>query len=342
MIIPFFNGILRINKVPVTWVLFILNGFFLVLTSYQSPLHSEFSEIMKDDFFIESGGDIFAHYIVNHQRSYNDQMKELAERSLSGEVDKQMMLGQLAVSDPLLTKDISIAKGSGDEVALKFWRSKMLRLQKMRAYHPSYLLGLFDQNLGYHHWLSYQFVHSGFSHFFVNMLMLLVIGSMLEPILGGLLFLLLYLLSGIVGALVFVLISGAGSVPLIGASGSISGIMACLAFLFWSRPVRYAYFLFIPKNEYCGFVYLPGWLTFAFWFLSDLAGYFGAIPEWGGVAYSAHLGGEMAGGVAALALLLFSRWSARSLLSSSKFIAADISSRVAVGYREPFGKTETL
>ena len=134
------------------------------------------------------------------------------------------------------------------------------------------------------------------------MLFLLIFGCMLEPVIGGVGLLISYLLSGMVAAGVFLFLSGVSSVPLIGASGAVSGIMALFCFMFWRRSVRYVYFLFIPRRGYAGYVYLPGWITMAIWVLSDLAGYIGTVDEFGGIAHTAHLGGEFSGVVVGLVL----------------------------------------
>src|ERR1019366_4294888 len=92
---------------------------------------------------------------------------------------------------------------------------------------------------------------------------------------------------------------------LIGASGAISGLMAFFSVLLWTKNVRYAYFLFVPRREFAGVVNLPAWITLVLWVLSDLAGHWSTPTELGGVAYSAHLGGELSGVVAALAFIAY-------------------------------------
>jgi membrane associated rhomboid family serine protease len=182
-----------------------------------------------------------------------------------------------------------------DQVLLNWWRDQLTQLLTSQSIQPSYNLGITSSNIEYSNWITYQFVHSGLSHFFGNMIFLLIFGCFLEPIIGSLAFLLGYLLSGMVAAGTFLLLSGVTAVPLIGASGSVSGIMAIFCVLFWKHPVRYIYFLFIPKRGYAGYVYLPGWITLCLWVLADLAGYLGTWGFFGGIAHSAHLGGELAG-----------------------------------------------
>src|SRR5690606_8718257 len=85
--------------------------------------------------------------------------------------------------------------------------------------------------------------------------------------------------------------------------GSVSGIMTLYAVMNWSRPARFFYWFFLPARGLMGFIYLPTWVALVMWAISDLAGYFGTLAELGGVAHTAHLGGEFAGLV--IGLLLF-------------------------------------
>ncbi|MCB0343382.1 MAG: rhomboid family intramembrane serine protease, partial [Bdellovibrionales bacterium] len=137
---------------------------------------------------------------------------------------------------------------------------------------------------------------------------LFIFGCYLETILGGLAVLVIYLGSGMVAAGTFLLINGASSAPLIGASGAVSGLMALFCFLHWRIPVRCFYWLFIPVKGYSGFVYVPAWIIFFLWSASDLGGYLGSLAEFGGIAYTAHLGGEAAGLITGVVLFVLTRF----------------------------------
>jgi membrane associated rhomboid family serine protease len=64
--------------------------------------------------------------------------------------------------------------------------------------------------------------------------------------------------------------------------------------------------LFLPLRGFMGFVYLPAWVALVLWAVGDVAGYLGTLPELGGIAHTAHLGGEAAGLLVGLIL-----WSLR-------------------------------
>jgi membrane associated rhomboid family serine protease len=78
----------------------------------------------------------------------------------------------------------------------------------------------------------HMFLHGGAAHLIMNMVMLLAIGRVLEPVLGSRRFLLLYLLSGLLGGLAEWLWAPGSTVPAVGASGAISGLVAAQAMLF--------------------------------------------------------------------------------------------------------------
>jgi membrane associated rhomboid family serine protease len=78
----------------------------------------------------------------------------------------------------------------------------------------------------------HMFLHGGAAHLMLNMLMLLAIGRLLEPLLGSRRFLALYLLSGLAGGLAEWAWAPMSAVPAVGASGAISGLVAAQAMLF--------------------------------------------------------------------------------------------------------------
>jgi len=138
--------------------------------------------------------------------------------------------------------------------------------------------------------LSYQFLHGGFMHLAGNMIYLFIFGDNVEFRLGRLRFLIVYLLCGIAASLFFALFSFGSQVPLIGASGAISGVLGC-------------YFLWFPRNRVRCFVlpfpfsfYLPARLVLGFYllFINLLPFLFSATQE-SSIAYGAHVGGFLTG-----------------------------------------------
>ncbi|MGE3681841.1 MAG: rhomboid family intramembrane serine protease [Bdellovibrionales bacterium] len=315
MIFPILNGLIGWRKAPVTWALVLLNLTVLVYTTYTGvEAQTGLSEAMNSKYFVTTQGRIYAQYLAERSRAeYPDFLLDLGRQVESGESDRGEMLGQLAFRDTAFIRAAKEMDFRGDQVAFKLWRKKIAQVEGYQDQHPSFTLGLNSADTGMGRWVSYIFVHSGWLHFAGNMLFLVIFGAALERQIGGLGFLTVFLLSGIFAAGVFALMTGVTSSPLVGASGSVSGIMALYCILNWSRPERYFYWLFLPFRGFMGWVYLPAWVALALWMVNDLAGYLGTLPELGGVAHTAHLGGEVAGLIVGATLFGLRRYGPESV-----------------------------
>lgn len=146
-----------------------------------------------------------------------------------------------------------------------------------------------------HFWTlaSYMLLHGGPFHLLMNMLMLYFLGSEVERTLGSRHFLILYALSGVLGGLGWVLLKWPGEGVCVGASGAIFGLLAAFAALYPRREVTLLVFFVFP-------VTLPAWALASL--LAGLQLFMMISPFAGGVAYSAHLAGGVAGLVYVLTL----------------------------------------
>jgi membrane associated rhomboid family serine protease len=139
------------------------------------------------------------------------------------------------------------------------------------------------------------FLHGGILHVGLNMLFLHVFGDNIEDVLGRVRFLVFYLLCGLGAVVGQVLVDPDSTVPMIGASGAISGVLAAYVTLFpHARVVT-----LIPIFIFIHFVEVPAAIFIVLWFVLQLVqGYLslGMIAEGaGGVAWFAHIGGFLAG-----------------------------------------------
>jgi membrane associated rhomboid family serine protease len=130
--------------------------------------------------------------------------------------------------------------------------------------------------------VSYMFLHGGFGHIFFNMFALWMFGVELERTWGTKEFLKFYFLTGIAAGISTTIFSWGSTVPTIGASGAIYGILAAYALFFPDRYV-YLYFLFPIKMKYLALIL--GVLEF-------VSAYSHANT---GIAHMAHLGGMVVG-----------------------------------------------
>ena len=130
--------------------------------------------------------------------------------------------------------------------------------------------------------VTYMFLHGGFSHIFFNMFALWMFGVELERTWGTRAFLKYYFLTGIAAGLSTALFSWGSIIPTIGASGAIYGILAAYALFFPDRYV-YMYFLFPIKMKYLALI------------LGALEFFSAYNQAQTGIAHGAHLGGMVVG-----------------------------------------------
>lgn len=165
-----------------------------------------------------------------------------------------------------------------------------LALYPLAVTHGEYLWGL----------LSHMFLHAGLMHLAGNMLFLWIFGDNLEEQMGHAGFLLFYLAAGLLAAAAQIATDPASSVPMVGASGAIAGVMGAYLLLFPRARVDVVAIFIIFFKIFT----LPAWLMLGAWLALQLLGGFTVSGDQGGVAYWAHAGGFLAGAVLALPLFL--------------------------------------
>jgi len=130
--------------------------------------------------------------------------------------------------------------------------------------------------------ITHQFAHAGVVHLIANMIFLRAFADRVEDRLGHVWFFLLYLLLGVVGGLAHAYMEPHSEIPLVGASGAVSGILGLYFVLFPWTSVRITFFFMtIP---------VPALLFLGVWFGFQLL-----IPSGSDIAVAAHLGGFLAG-----------------------------------------------
>lgn len=135
------------------------------------------------------------------------------------------------------------------------------------------------------------FLHGGWAHLLGNMLYLWVFGDNLEDRLGPIRFVIFYLLAGLVATGAQIAIDPSSSIPTIGASGAIAGVLGGYLLLFPKARVTTIVFRFVTQ--------VPALIVLGFWFVYQF--FFGIASlsnmdmQVGGVAFFAHIGGFIAG-----------------------------------------------
>lgn len=140
----------------------------------------------------------------------------------------------------------------------------------------------------YFNFLTSMFMHGNFMHLFGNMLFLWIFGDNIENRIGHLRYLLFYLACGFLAAVAQIVTDPNSVVPMLGASGAISGVLGAYMLLFPTNRVQVIVMRFMVQTV-PAYVALGLWI--AFQIISGLLTPKGA----GGVAYAAHIGGFFAG-----------------------------------------------
>ena len=139
--------------------------------------------------------------------------------------------------------------------------------------------------------LSFMFLHGGFLHLLGNMWSLYIFGDNIEDRLGPFRYLLFYLLCGLASGLSHLLLNMNSTIPTIGASGAISGVMGAYLVL---HP-RSRILTLIPILIFPWFVEIPAFFFIGFWFVMQLLNAAGSHGMGGGIAWWAHIGGFLFG-----------------------------------------------
>ncbi len=135
------------------------------------------------------------------------------------------------------------------------------------------------------------FMHGGWMHLIGNMLYLWIFGNNVEDAMGHARFVIFYIVCGIAAFLAQSLPATESVVPMVGASGAISGVLGAYLLLFPHAKVLVA----IPFGFIIQTVWLRAGWVLAFWFVLQIISTLLAGQQEGGVAFGAHIGGFVAG-----------------------------------------------
>jgi len=140
---------------------------------------------------------------------------------------------------------------------------------------------------------SSMFLHAGWLHILGNMWFLWIFGDNVEDRLGRIRYLIFYILCGVGSGLIQIIFSPMSKIPMIGASGAISGVLGAYLIGFPHARIHTLLIIFIIIR----FIEIPAFIFLLFWFVFQFVGVASQIgsPDAGGVAYWAHLGGFLVG-----------------------------------------------
>ena len=135
------------------------------------------------------------------------------------------------------------------------------------------------------------FMHGGFMHLAGNMLYLWIFGNNVEDAMGHLRFIIFYTLCGFAAVAGQVMQNPDSLIPMVGASGAISGVLGAYVLLYPHARVL----VLLPLGFYAHLVRIPAQFVLGIWFLLQIISSIVSNPEQGGVAWYAHIAGFVAG-----------------------------------------------
>lgn len=144
-----------------------------------------------------------------------------------------------------------------------------------------------------------QFLHGGFLHIISNMLFLWIFGDNVEARFGNILFPIIYLASGVAGGLAQYVFMPDSSIPMLGASGAVAGVLGAYFAWFPHHSVK----TLVPIFGFFTVINVPASVMLFYWiatqFISSFFSLSSTMADMGGVAYFAHIGGFIFGWICA-------------------------------------------
>jgi membrane associated rhomboid family serine protease len=142
------------------------------------------------------------------------------------------------------------------------------------------------------HIVTHMFLHGSWMHILGNMWFLWLFGNNIEDSMGHTRFVIFYLLCGLAASAAQILTNPTSAVPMVGASGAISGVMGAYLLLYPNVRV----YTLVPLGFFITSLALPAWVMLGYWFVIQFfSGLVSFGGEMGGVAFWAHVGGFVAG-----------------------------------------------
>lgn len=291
MIFPWLKGTFSYDKIPITWALIVFNIFvFMVFSDFDKKTKTP--ELNRSDLVIS--GRLYFEFrnrLSELKSSKNSDLKAVNPQT----ENDWILLGAQGLQNKAFMDQYLQFDFHGDQIAIQNWKDKILKFQIEQSSSGSHLHGLQSTKKSWMSFITYQFMHAHWMHLISNMAFLLIFAAAVELTLGGLFLIGVYVLGGVFAAQFFLTLGQDSLAPMIGASGSLSAVMA--AYAAYEKKKRVPFFYFIsPFRNFYGKIYLPTYFIFVLCFLPDIVGWLTTPTELGsGVAYTAHIGGAVFG-----------------------------------------------
>jgi membrane associated rhomboid family serine protease len=299
LIIPLEKSINWRKPPVVTFLLIIINTVILFFTQAQDE--NIFNDSINYYLSSELPKIELPRYIETQSDDVIDKLnnEELIENINNKEANKKIILPVLIAMEndekfmSKLHKDEIINK---QEAVYTKWKTERTKFDDLRKSSISSRYAFTPSQHEPITFLTHQFLHGGYDHLFGNMVFLFLIGFALETALGSLLYLACYLISGLGAVTLYWQVYPNSDISLVGASGAIAGLMGMYAGVFGLRKIRFFYSLLF----YFDFIKAPALIMLPLWIANEIYQLF--FTTGSHVAYMAHVGGLLTGGMLSFTL----------------------------------------
>tara|TARA_B100001248_G_scaffold262733_1_gene261883 strand:- start:3825 stop:4712 length:888 start_codon:yes stop_codon:yes gene_type:complete len=249
--------------------------------------------ILEKPLFSKETSFVYGKWIQSNSKDYPGSHHRFHDLARGGSDTYRLLLTSLAIQDASFRRNIASAETSANTVMVEDWKKDWQNLMQIESNMPIFDLGFKSGDFSWKNLFSYQFLHAGFLHFLMNAFFFLLLAPLVEAAMGSVIFLFAYLFSGAFAAVFYFFLHGNSMTPLVGASGSVSFMLAFICIYLFRQKIHYFYWL-LPKKGYYGFLKLSPLWALAIWLVTDLAAELSATT-FASVAHSAHLGGMAVG-----------------------------------------------
>ena len=235
-------------------------------------------------------------------REYADDPDWLADRNLISVPTTDQEVSMYIVFDRGFDDVVHEAYETSDRPSFEVsqWKEDRSRFEAAINESPTASYGLVPAEKSPITFITNMFLHGGVGHLVGNMVFLFLFGFSLERVLGSATYFITYMVTGLGGGFLHVFVNDGSYIPVIGASGAVSGLMGTYLAIYQLRKIKFFYnFLF-----YFGTFTAPALLVLPAWIGLELYGYYFGNTN---VAYWDHIGGLVAGAIAGGLLITFQR-----------------------------------
>lgn len=270
--------------------------YFLYQSGDNKKIAEAFSAYSHSGYF-EKEWPLFETYLETHK-----EMELLHQyREQVAEEHYDIVIGDLLTRQDFFAYLQKNGRTRFDRFFYDEWEHERARIDT-KIQSLSYLAhGLRASQLRIPDFITHQFLHGSIMHLLGNMFFLIVCGFAVEAAIGHWRFLLFYLLSGVAAGFSQVASNWESTVPLVGASGAISGVMAMYLAIFRLKKIEFFYWFFF----FVGYFRAPALLILPFYIGKEIYSYHSDTAS--NVAFMAHAGGFVAGAVLIGVAILFDR-----------------------------------